>query len=195
VSEPPPRADTADWRSSSRPGARRPARLAGPVDLLVSSSVSQHPNTCIAASTGSRGFGGGCSRAVGNDLAASKVGLEGSLVLPGKTAWRQAAIANATPHTTVGVCAGQLVRCDGPDGPGTRWGHTGRAPQHRILEGLSQGTPLGQLRAGPRRTWTTNSQRHRDQGPADPRAVVPMAGGIFQPARLLCWDGFPGLPR
>jgi hypothetical protein len=59
----------------------------------------------------------------------------------------------------------------------------GRAPQHRILEGLYQGTHWSQLLAGPRRTWTTDLLRHRDYSIGRP-------SGDFPPAHH--WDGSPG---
>jgi hypothetical protein len=83
---------------------------------------------------------------------------------------------------------GQTVRYSGygPDRLGTSKDHTGRAPQHRILEGLYQGTHRSQLRAGPSRTWTTNLNllRHRNYGIGRP------SRGNFLPAHH--WDGSPG---
>jgi hypothetical protein len=67
-------------------------------------------------------------------------------------------------------------------GLGLRRDPMGRAEQHRILEGLCQGTHWSQLRAGPSRTWTANLLRHRDYGIGRP-------SGDFQPAQH--WAGSP----
>ncbi len=92
------------------------------------------------------------------------------------------------PHTTIGACAGQTVRYYGPDWLGTPWDHTGRAPQHRILEGLYQGTHRSQLRAGPtsRRTWTTSLLRHREYGIGRPSGGFPPAHhGDVYPSKVI----------
>jgi hypothetical protein len=54
-------------------------------------------------------------------------------------------------YTAIGLCAGQTVRYYGPDGLGTSWDRTGRAPQHRILEGLDRAPHASgsRPRAGP----------------------------------------------
>jgi hypothetical protein len=65
---------------------------------------------------------------------------------------------------TIGVCADQQVRYYEQDWLGNSWDHMGSPQQHRILEGLYQGTHQNQLQAGPSRTWTTNLLRNWDYG-------------------------------
>ncbi len=88
---------------------------------------------------------------------------------------------SVTLHTTImiGVCAGQMVRDSGPD----QRDYMGRAPHCRFLAGLYYGSGCSQLRVGPSGLGRTNSLRHQDYCPADPR-------GIFLPAHF--WDGSPG---
>jgi hypothetical protein len=62
----------------------------------------------------------------------------------------------------------------GRTGLGLVQSHMGRAPQHRVLEGLHQAIHRSQLRwAGPSRTWTTNLPRHRDYGIGRPSGDFP----------------------
>jgi hypothetical protein len=58
-----------------------------------------------------------------------------------------------------------------PDGPGTQWDRTGRAPQYRIPEVLHQGPHGCQPRTGPSRTWTTNIYAIGTTASADHRRI------------------------
>ncbi len=86
-----------------------------------------------------------------------------------------------------GVRASRYATTGGPDRRGTSWDHTGRAPQHRILEGLYRAPHGSQPRTG-RGPDLVGSGRLTCYAIGTPASADPR--GIFLPARH--WDGSPG---